>query len=320
MSVARTVVVTGATGFIGKAVCRLLVEQDWRVVVVARDPKRACTAVPGAAEWIGYGDDALERAVAEHGRVIRLAGENPLARRWTSSWKAKMWSSRVDEAGRIATALARSPAEDRVLVSASGINIHAPDPRNAVTERSPVKSDWVGGMLAALEAAAEPAVASGVRVVALRIGVAIGREGGPLAFIDRPFRLGIGGHVGNGRQYVPWLHIDDMAAMLISALKNPAWRGPFIAAAPMSVTAKDFAACVGRQLGRKSWLHVPAPVARLALGEVATLVLSSYRADPGKAIGLGFRFRHSDLAEALASIYGPDTTEASETRLSLASS
>jgi hypothetical protein len=289
-------------------------------VVVARDPKRARTAVPGAADWIGYGDDALERAVAEHGRVIRLAGENPLARRWTASWKAKMWSSRVDEAGRIATALARSPAEDRVIVSASGINIHAPEPRNTITEGSPIKSDWVGRMISALEAAANPAADAGVRAVALRIGIAIGREDGPLAVIDRPFRLGIGGHVGNGRQYVPWLHIDDMAAMFVTALENPAWRGPFIAAAPVSVPAKDFAALIGRQLGRKSWLHVPAPVARLMLGEVATLVLSSYRADPGKAIGLGFRFRHSDPAAALASIYGTDTTAAAhEARLSPAS-
>lgn len=303
MSAARTVVVTGATGFVGTAVCRMLAGRGWGIVVAARDPARARAVLPDADAWIGYEGDAIERAVIEHGRVVRLAGENPLARRWSRSWKARMWSSRVDEASRIAAALTRSAAEERVLVSASGINLHAPDPRNAITERSPVKSDWVGRMLAALEAAADPAMADGVRVVSLRIGIAIGPGGGPLAFIDRPFRMGIGGHVGDGRQYVPWLHIDDLAAMFVAALENPAWRGPFIAAAPNPVPARDFAALVGRHLGRKSWLHVPAPVARAALGEVATLVLSSYPADPGRAAGLGFRFAYPELGSALASIY-----------------
>lgn len=308
MSAARTAVVTGATGFIGRAVGRLLVERGWSVVVVSRDPARARLVIPQAADWLDYDGDGLERAIATHGRVIRLAGANALAHRWTRSYKAAMWASRVDEAARIARALSASRAADRVLVSASGINIHASSAEATITEASPTKSDWVARMLSAKEAAAGAATAHGARVVAMRIGIAIGPGGGALSFIDRPFRLGLGGHVGDGRQYVPWLHVDDMAAMFVAALENPDWEGPFIAAAPEPVPAHDFAAEVGRHLGRKSWLHMPAPVARIALGEVATLVLSSYRADPGKALGVGFRFRRPDLRGALASIYGEDAT------------
>jgi uncharacterized protein (TIGR01777 family) len=304
MSNSKTVVVTGATGFIGRAVCRELVERGWAIVVVSRDPERARSVIRNAAGYVGYAGDALEQAVIAQGRVIRLAGENPLAHRWTRSFKARMWASRVDETARIATALARRNTPGSILVSASGINIHAPSPDRLIVEDSPTQSNWIGRMIAAKEVAAQPAIAAGARVVELRIGIAIGPGGGPLSFIDRPFRRGFGGYVGDGRQYVPWLHIDDMVAMIVTAFENEGWHGPIIAAAPNPVRARDFAAAIGLHLGRPSWLHMPAPVARLALGEVATLVLSSYRADPGKALRLGFRFRYAELGAALAAIYG----------------
>lgn len=130
----RTVVVTGATGFIGRAVMKRLAERGWRAVVVSQDPGRARRALPVAAEWIGYGGEALEQAVARHGRVIRLAGQNPLEKRWTSAYKAKMWESRVGTADRMARAIVRSDSRDRVLVSAGGINIHASGGDRVVTE------------------------------------------------------------------------------------------------------------------------------------------------------------------------------------------
>ncbi len=299
----RTVVVTGATGFIGQAVTSRLQAQGWRVIVVSRDPARARRVLPAATAWIDYAGEALEDAVTVHGRVIRLAGQNPLERRWTSGYKAQMWDSRVGTAERMAKALAGSRASDRVLVSAGGINIHASGGDAIVSETSALGEEWVARMLHAKEAAADRARGAGVRVVQMRIGLAIGRGGGPLPFIERPFRMRMGGHVGSGRQFVPWLHIDDMAAMFVEALERRTWDGPIIAAAPNPARAADLARAVGRRVGRASWCHMAAPMARLLLGEVATLVLSSYRASPARALSLGFEFRHPEMDGALDEIY-----------------
>ena len=300
---ARSVVVAGATGFIGKAVVRRLEAGRWSVVIVSRDPDRARRLFPNAIACIDYDGHALEHAVVEHGHVIRLAGENPLSRRWTQSFKESMWTSRVNTAVRIARALAQSRADRRVLISAGGINIHPDSGEDIVTEESPFGDGWVARMLAAKEAALETAAREGARIVTLRIGIVLGAEGGPLEFIDRPFRMRVGGRIGSGRQFVPWLHLDDMAEMFVAALENDSWRGPFIAAAPNPVRAGDLAVGIARRLGRASWCHVPTWIARFAMGEVATLVVSSYRASPTKAQMVGFRFQYPDVDRALDTIY-----------------
>jgi uncharacterized protein (TIGR01777 family) len=309
MSSSQTVVVTGATGFIGRAVMKRLHETGWEVIVASRNPEMARRMFPWAAS-VGYDGEAFDKAVAAHGRVVSLAGRNGLDHRWTAPYKAKMWESRVGTTQRIAKALDSARASDRVLVGASAINIHAGSDRGAIVEDSPLGVNWVAGMITAWEAAARTAERAGARVVALRIGVAIGAGGGPLTFLEGSFRKGMGGHIGNGRQFVPWIHIDDMAEMFVTALKEPNWRGAFIAAAPKPATAREFAGEVGRRLGRASWFHIPAQAARLIIGEAATLVVTSYRACPEKAIRLGFRFRYPNLPEALDAIYGADRRKA----------
>lgn len=299
----QTVIVAGATGFIGRAVMKLLAEKGWRTIVVSTNPQRAREICPAALDCIGYEGDALERALSEHGKAIRLAGHNPLTGRWTEPFKAKMWESRVDMTARFANALARGRVNERVLVSAGGINIHPGLADARVDESSPVGESWVARMLLAKERALEPAIQAGARAVTLRIGLAFGKGGGPLAFMEQPFRRHIGGHVGTGRQYVPWLHVDDLARMFVAALEDPRWTGAYIAAAPEPERARDVAKMIGRRLGRSSWLHVPAAAARLMMGEMSTLVMSSYKADPAKAGKLGFSFNFPTLDKAFDNIY-----------------
>jgi uncharacterized protein len=302
----RTVIVSGATGFIGSSVMKQLSENGWHCIVVSREPERAKAMYPAAVGWIGYEGTALESALAAHGKAIRLAGHNPLTGRWTEAFKAKMWESRVDMADRFAKALARGRDAGRVLVSAGGINIHSGQGEEKVNENSPVGSQFVSRMLKAKEDALEQAGLSGARAVTLRIGLAFGKGGGPLAFMEQPFHRHIGGHVGSGRQFVPWIHVNDLARMFMAALEEPQWSGPYIAAAPEPERARDIARMIGRKLGRASWLHVPAPAARIMLGEMATLVLSSYRADCSKAEKLGFRFQFRQLHQAFDAIYGKE--------------
>jgi uncharacterized protein (TIGR01777 family) len=302
----RTVIVSGATGFIGRSVMKQLSQNGWHSLVVSREPERARAMFPAALDCIGYEGDALERALAAHGKAIRLAGHNPLTGRWNAAFKAKMWESRVDMTARFAKALALGQGGERVLVSAGGINIHPDQGEASVAENGPVGNGFVSKMLIAKESALEPAIRAGVRTVTLRIGLAFGKGGGPLAFMEQPFRRHIGGHVGSGRQYVPWLHVDDLARMFVAALEDPGWAGPYIAAAPEPERARDVAKMIGRRLGRSSWLHVPAPAARLMLGEMATLVLSSYRADCSKAEKLGFKFKYRQLHQAFDAIYGKE--------------
>lgn len=301
MTPGKTVIVAGATGFIGKSVLSALKSRGWTVIALSTNPQKAREKL--GLEAIGFDGTELEDAVKAHGKVVRLSGVNPLFRRWSKAYKALMWQSRVDTAFRLATALAQSTAPDRVIVSAGGINICQPSENLPITETSPIGNSWVAGMLAAKECALHPARISGARAITLRIGLSFGR-GGPLAFIDKNFRMGMGGHVGSGNQFVPWIHEDDLASMFVAGLENPAWNGPFIAAAPNPVTARALSVCIGAQLGRSSWFHMPAPMAHLVLGEMATLVLSSYRADPVQAKSLGFRFNYPTLDAALAEIYG----------------
>jgi hypothetical protein len=310
----RRVVVAGATGFVGRAVMARLAERGWQVIVVSTDPGKARRSFPEAEDWIGYDGEALERAVAGCGKVIRLSGQNPLQQRWTAAYKRSMWESRVGTSARFAAALAASTLPGRVIVTAGGINVFAPGGEAVVRESSPPGGNWVAKMLQAAQAALAPAGAAGARVVTICIGLALGRGDGPLAFMERPFRLRLGGHLGDGRQYVPWIHLDDLAAMFVAALEQDGWSGNYIAASPNPMRAAEVASAIGAGLGRASWLHMPAGLARLMLGEVATLVLSSYRAMPERALAQGFRFAWPDLAPALADIHAGDDRAAAGAR------
>jgi uncharacterized protein (TIGR01777 family) len=295
------VAVTGATGFIGTPLVAALQAAGHSVLALSRDPQAAAARLPGA-EVLGLGGTEWQGAVASVDAVVTLAGASVVGRRWNGAYKAELRSSRIDGTAEVVAAMAGGTA--RVLVAGSAVGYYGDTGDREVSEESPPGDDFLARLCVDWEAAAERAAAQGVRVVRVRTGIVLGRGGGPLATLARPFRLFVGGPVGSGRQYVPWIHLEDEVALLCFALECAEARGAMNACSPNPVTGKELACALGRVLGRPAALRLPAFALRAAVGEFAEAVLSSQRILPRAALGWGFRFRFPELEPALREALG----------------
>jgi hypothetical protein len=238
--------------------------------------------------------------------VVHLAGENIAGGRWNTARKCRIRDSRVDLTRRLCEALARMPAPPRVLVCASAVGYYGDTGDTAVDESRAVGAGFLAELSRDWEDAAEPARTAGIRVVHLRIGLVLSRSGGALAKLLPPFRMGLGGMTGDGRQWMSWIHLDDLCRMIAWAL-DAAVAGPVNAVAPNPVTNAGFTEALGRVLRRPTFLTVPKFALRLLLGEMAdALLLASTRAVPRRASELGFEFRHPELLPALSNVLQPD--------------
>ena len=294
------VVVTGGTGFLGRALVAALAGRGDEAVVVTRDPSRAELA-PGAR---GTGWDGLATAVDGADAVVNLAGET-IAQRWTTAAKARIVGSRAQAAERVGAALRAAKGPPAVLVNASAVGYYGNRGDEELTEESLAGNGFLAETTLAWERAAREAVPDGVRLVLLRTGFVLGEEGGGLSKMLIPFRFGLGGPLGSGRQWVPWIHRDDLVALLLAALDDARFEGPVNATAPAPVPMKELAAALGRVLRRPAFAPAPAFAIRAAMGDMAALVLDGQRALPGKALALGFSFRFPDLEPALRDLLAP---------------
>jgi uncharacterized protein (TIGR01777 family) len=298
------VVVAGGTGFIGSKLWESLLAKGHDVVLLTRDASRSRDHIhpkvhvvswaPGAA-WESWIDGAAG--------IVNLAGET-LAQRWTKAAKARILSSRLEATDRLCAAIEKAVLKPTVLVNASAVGIYGPRGQEALSEDSPPGSDFLARTCVAWEEAARKAESLGARVVMIRTGVVLGREGGALAKMLPPFKAFLGGPIGGGAQFLSWIHREDLVALYAFALENHQVLGPLNGTAPNPVTMKDFATALGRALHRPSLLPVPAPVVRLLFGEMATVVLDGQRVVPTKAEALGFRFRFTQVEAALREIAG----------------
>ena len=293
------VVVTGGTGFLGRALVSVLLGRGNDVVVVTRDPAKA--RVSAGARAVSWGD--LPRAVEGAGAVVNLAGET-IAQRWTPAAKARIVGSRAEAAAKVGEALRAAKAKPAVLVNASAVGFYGNRGDEELTEVSRPGSGFLAETTLAWEEAARRAVSEGVRLVLPRIGIVLGEEGGALSKMLLPFRLGLGGPLGSGAQWMSWIHRDDLVALLVNALEDPRFEGPVNAVAPSPVTMKEFAATLGRVLHRPAFAPAPAFAIRAAMGEMAALVLDGQKVVPTKASAIGFRFRFAALEPALREILG----------------
>ncbi len=237
--------------------------------------------------------------------VVNLAGET-IAQRWTAAAKARIVESRATAAGRVGEALRAVRTRPSVLVNASAVGFYGNRGDEELTEKSPAGSGFLAETTFAWEEAARRAAPEGVRLVLPRTGIVLGEEGGALSKMLLPFRLGVGGPLGSGTQWMPWLHRDDLVALLVAALGDPRFEGPVNATAPAPVTMREFAAVLGRVLRRPAFAPAPAFAIRAAMGEMASLVLDGQRALPAKALALGFPFRFPDLEPALRDLLAPN--------------
>ena len=294
------VLVTGATGTIG----RRLLSHLPGARVLSRDAARASSrlGVPAFA-WDGAGEvprEALEGVSA----VVHLAGEPVAEGRWTPQKKRAIEASRVEGTRALVASLRKHDAHPTVLVSASAVGFYGDRGDEVLDEASSPGSDFLAGVCVGWEREAREAEALGVRVVCLRLGVVFDREGGALPRMRAPFLAGVGGPLGTGRQWVPWVHADDVVGLALHALEADV-RGPLDVVSPEPVRNESLTRAIAAALHRPAFLRVPAFALRAALGEVAAVVLASQRVVPRVATASGYRFRHPTLEGALRDLLAP---------------
>jgi uncharacterized protein (TIGR01777 family) len=268
--------------------------------VLSRDGERAQTLLRApVVGWQPAQAPAPATALSGCDGVVNLVGEN-IAQRWTARAKRAIRDSRVAATANLVAGLRAADPRPRVLVSASAVGYYG----DRGDERLDEESTPGGGFLAQLcvdwEAAAAAARELGMRVVNVRTGVVLDRSGGALPQLLGPFKLGLGGPVAGGRQYMPWIQIDDVVGIYAAALHDERWQGPVNATAPEPVTNAEFAKALGRALHRPAIAPLPGVALRLALGEMASVIIEGQRAVPARALALGYEHAHQRLDEALA--------------------
>jgi len=297
---AWTVAVTGASGLVGSALVTGLTSAGHRVVRVVRGAGAASVAGQRLARWDPESGALEPSALAGADAVVHLAGESVAGGRWTEAKKRRIRSSRVDVTRRLAEALPRLERPPRLLVSASAVGYYGDRGSEILREDSAPGPGFLAEVCREWEAATDPAARAGIRVVRLRIGMVLSRRGGALGAMLTPFRLGAGGPVGSGVQWVSWIAIDDLVGAILHALATESLAGPVNAVAPEPVTNRELARTLGRVLRRPALLPLPAVAARLLFGQMADeLLLASARVEPARLRATGFTFRHARLEDAL---------------------
>lgn len=307
---ALRVTVTGATGLIGPQLTAALLQRGAEVTVLTRDPERARAALGDvtALAWDLMAEAAPVEALSGRDAVVHLAGE-PVAQRWSDQSKRAIRESRVTGTHNLLAGLAAVEGSEaarrpRTLLSSSAIGYYGPRGEEPLDEDAPPGEDFLAQVCVEWEAEAARAVDLGLRVVQVRTGIVLDSSGGALGKMLTPFRLGVGGPVAGGRQYMSWIHTDDLVGMILVALEDERWSGPINATAPEPVTNAEFSRALGRVLHRPSLLPVPGLALRALYGEMAEIVTTGARAVPAKALVLGYEFSQPRLGQALRSALG----------------
>jgi uncharacterized protein (TIGR01777 family) len=292
--------ITGATGFIGQHLVDYLLRHGQEVNYLGR---QRSTTLDGRAAFHLWkrGEDLSLQSVPRLDAVVHLAGE-PVAQRWNEKVKQAIYSSRVDGTRKLVSAMEKLKHKPSVLVSASAVGIYGDRGNEILTENSAPGKDFLADVCVAWEREALRAGEFGIRVVTVRIAIVLGRQGGALKQMLVPFRLGVGGPLGSGKQWMPWITLQDLVRLFIFAAENRDMSGAVNGAAPEPVTNAEFTKALGRVVGRPAVMPMPRFALRLALGPVADYMLASQRVIPEAARQAGFQFDHSRIEEALRSV------------------
>jgi uncharacterized protein len=300
------IVVSGGTGFIGRALCRSLAHQGMSVTVLSRNPVEAKAGLDAAikvVEWDGMISGRWKTELVSATAVINLAGAPIAEGRWTPKRKRLIVDSRVNATRLLAHAMASLSNGPRVLISASGIGYYGTSQDLLFDERTGAGSDFLAELCVAWEGAALAAQSASVRVVCLRIGMVLEKDGGALAKMVPPFRAFVGGPISPGTQWMSWIHRADLIGLIEWSLTNDQVAGPVNAVAPGPVTMKEFCKALGNVLNRPSWLPLSEFALRLAFGELASVMTTGQRVSPKVALDGGYQFRYPQLDSALRSIF-----------------
>lgn len=292
--------ITGGTGFIGQYLSEELMKQGHYVTIVTRSPEKYTEEQATNQEYIGWDD--VKETMNRIDVVVNLVGENIFGKRWTEKVKNKIYNSRIESTRKIVDAIGLAENKPELLISASGISIYGDSGDKVLDESSSYSDDFLARVCQDWEKEAQKASEFDVRVANPRFGIVLEEDGGMVEIMKVPFNLFVGGPVGSGKQYVPWVHMRDLCRAVMFPMDHPEISGPYNVCSPEPETMGTLAKVFGRVMNRPSFFKVPEPIIKGILGEASVPIVSSVRAQP-KVLQLNdFQFEFEDLEEALADI------------------
>lgn len=296
----KKILLTGATGLIGKRIANKLIERGDEVTVFTRSVDNARRAIPDAAKYVDWNynnDDWLINLEGVDG-VIHLAGENVMARRWNKEHKNKILKSRIDPTRSLVNAIGKIAEKPKVFISASATGFYG-NSEQPVTEESLPGKDFLAGVVIAWENEAKKAAGYNVRSVNIRIGIVLDKNEGALYRMIKPFNYFAGGPLGTGKQWFPWIHIEDVAGIFLHALDNENVAGILNAVSPHSLRMDEFCKSLGKVMNRPSLLKVPVFLLRLIFGEGANVLISGAKVIPKRTMEFGYKYKFENEEKAL---------------------
>ncbi len=299
------VVITGGSGLIGSAMARELGGAGHEIVVLTRDLSKVKTLPPNtrAAQWDGKTGAGWASLLDGDTAIVHLAGEGIADGRWTESRKKRIRDSRVESGRAVLAAIRQAKEKPKALLQGSAVGYYGPCGDEVVTEGHAPGADFLAGVCVDWEASTAEVEALGVRRALLRTGIVLSGDGGALPKMALPFRFGAGGPLGNGRQWIPWIHLADEVGAIRFLLERDDAHGPFNLTAPQPLTNRDFSRVLGKALHRPSLAPAPAFALRLVLGEMAEMLLNGQRAVPQRLLELGYAFRFPEALQALRNLF-----------------
>jgi uncharacterized protein (TIGR01777 family) len=298
----KKVIITGASGLIGRQLFKELLNRGDEITIFARDPASAKQQLPGAKDYVKWDYlelDPWQKMVDGKNAIIHLAGANISGKRWTEKYKKEILESRIISTQNLIKAIGNSNNKPECFIISSAVGYYGDAGNETLTEASPSGNDFLSKVCTKWELESHKVDELGIRRVNVRTGVVISADGGALKKMLLPFKFFVGGPLGNGKQWFPWIHIDDITRIYIDALDNTKIKGPINAAAPGIVSMKEFSKKLGNTLNRPSIFSVPKVILRLVIGKVTESVLASQRVVPKTLLDSGFKFKFENIQEAL---------------------
>ncbi len=298
----KKIIVTGATGLIGKKLCMELIKSGNEISVFTRDPERAKSVINDAKEYVNWDYETSEKweeYLNGKNAVIHLAGESIAGMRWNSNYKKSIFNSRIISTRKLVNAIEKVEQKPSIFISASAVGYYGNAGNDELTESSKNGNDFLAEVCNDWELEAEKVEQFNLRSVSVRTGIVLDKESGALKKMLLPYKLFLGGSLGSGNQWFPWIHIDDLINIYLYILNNSSVDGPINASSPNPVTMKVFSKKLGKILHRPSFFNVPLFALKIAIGEAAESVVASQRVIPEKLLKNGFKFKFEKIDGAL---------------------
>ncbi len=299
----KKILITGATGLIGKKITNKLISRGDEVIVVSRSSRKAYKYFSNRIEIIKWTNIDLPSKLEGLHSVVHLAGESVLSKRWNNEFKETLYESRIDTTDLLVEAIGETKEKPKSFICASAIGYYDnTDFNSEFTEDSQPGTGFMPGLVKGWEKSATQVEEFDVRRVSIRIGVVLDKNEGALAKMLPPFKLYIGGKIGSGKQWVPWIHIDDLINLFIYAIDNENVNGPINGVSPGIVNMSELADVIGKTINRPTFFPVPSFAIKAILGEASEVVLNGAKIKPQKTLGLGFEFNHTNIKGALENL------------------